>query len=148
RVGVHGPASPGRPHQGSHGVPDRPSALDRPPGSPDRGLPGGPDRGRRATRRAPGPEWPVPPAPRPPVLGAGGEPVTAPMASTFPLPRSQPLLPSLRQALLVGFFLALACSISGSQILLALLLLLVVPWDRAFRGAPGGLAAAAHEVWA
>jgi O-antigen ligase len=76
--------------------------------------------------------------------------VTAPVASPFPLPRSQPLLPSLRQGLLVGFFLALGCSISGSQILLALLLLLVVPWDRALRSVPRpqALAAAAREVWA
>jgi O-antigen ligase len=76
--------------------------------------------------------------------------VTSPIAMPFPFPRSQPLLPSLRQLLLVGFFLALACSISASQILLALLLLLVLPWDRALGSAsrPRGLAAAAREVWA
>src|SRR5262249_55046240 len=101
-------------------------------------------------RRADGPGRPLPAAPRAPVRGRGDRAVTGPAAGLLPLPHWPPFLPSFRDSLLAGLFLALGFSISGSQILLTLLLVLGLPWSRLLRsvGRPPGLAAAAREVWA
>jgi len=72
--------------------------------------------------------------------------------STLAAPFSLPGWPRgwrLRDALLTGFFAALAFSISGSQALLAALFLLVLPWASAARsfGSRGWLAGVAREIW-
>ena len=46
----------------------------------------------------------------------------------LPMPRSREAVPLIREACLAGLFVALACSISASQILLAVLVVLAVPW--------------------
>lgn len=71
------------------------------------------------------------------------------LAAPFPL--SSPLVRFrvVREWLLAAFFVALAVSISASQILLALLFVLVLPWASAIRsvGTPGWLATLAREIW-
>ena len=72
--------------------------------------------------------------------------------STLAAPFSLPGWPRgwrLRDALLTGFFAALAFSISGSQALLAALFLLVLPWTSAARsfGSRGWLTGVAREIW-
>lgn len=70
------------------------------------------------------------------------------LAAPFSLP-GRPRGRRLRDALLTGFFAALAFSISGSQALLAALFLLVLPWASAARsfGSRGWLAGVAREIW-
>jgi len=70
------------------------------------------------------------------------------LAAPFPLPE-RPRVWRLRDALLTGFFATLACSISGSQALLAALFLLVLPWTSAARsfGSRGWLTGVAREIW-
>lgn len=64
------------------------------------------------------------------------------------LPRWGNRIPLVREGLLAAFFVALAFSISASQILLTLLFLLVLPWPGIRRlGAPKGLGHVVHEVW-
>ena len=46
----------------------------------------------------------------------------------LPMPTSREVVPLIREACLAGLFVALACSISASQILLAVLVVLAVPW--------------------
>ncbi|MGH7266928.1 MAG: O-antigen ligase family protein [Candidatus Rokuibacteriota bacterium] len=59
-------------------------------------------------------------------------------------------LRDVRDWVLAAFFVALGVSISASQILLALLFLLVLPWTSAVRtaGAPGWLRSLGREMWA
>ena len=71
------------------------------------------------------------------------------LAESLPWPRRRPGAWNLREAALAAFFAALACSISFSQILLSLLLVLVLPWSDAVRtfGGRGWLAGLAREMW-
>lgn len=68
----------------------------------------------------------------------------------FPVSRPRDLLLLTRNALLAALFMAMAFSISATQILLALLVVLVLPWSsaRQRRGAPHWLRTLAGEAWA
>ncbi|MGH7321194.1 MAG: hypothetical protein ACRELA_16420, partial [Candidatus Rokuibacteriota bacterium] len=65
------------------------------------------------------------------------------------LSRPRVSFPAIREWLLAAFFIALAFSISASQILLALLFLLVLPWRSALRsaGGPRWIRDLAREIW-
>jgi O-antigen ligase len=71
------------------------------------------------------------------------------LAEPLPWPRRRLAAWNVREAALAGFFAALACSISFSQILLSVLLLLVLPWGDAVRtfGSRGWLAGMARQIW-
>lgn len=71
------------------------------------------------------------------------------LAEPLPWARRQPRTWNVRAAALTGFFGALACSISVSQILLTVLIVLVLPWGHAVRtfGRRGWLAGGARELW-
>ncbi len=71
------------------------------------------------------------------------------IAQTLSLSRSRVSFPAIREWLLAAFFIALAFSISASQILLALLFLLVLPWGSALRsaGRPRWVRDLAREIW-
>ena len=68
----------------------------------------------------------------------------------LPLPRSRDVVPVLREGALTGFFIAMAFSISATQILLAALGLLAPPWTSVPRGAglTGGLREIVVRLWA
>jgi putative inorganic carbon (HCO3(-)) transporter len=76
--------------------------------------------------------------------------VTVPIAQSLPWPGGRPVLPAVREKLLIAFFVALAFSISASQILLTLLLVLVLARPRLAREGDRAhrLAEAAREIWA
>ncbi len=71
------------------------------------------------------------------------------LVQPLPLSRTREVLPMARDGALAAFFVALAFSISASQILLTLLFLLVLPWGSALRtlGAPRWLGNLAREIW-
>ena len=74
------------------------------------------------------------------------------LAEPHPLPisRSREVVPLLREGCLTALFVAMAFSISATQILLALLVVLGVPWGAAAHalGAGAGLGGAARALWA
>lgn len=71
------------------------------------------------------------------------------LAEPLSLPRPRDPLPMLREGLLAAFFVTLAFSVSASQSLLALLILVALPWAGARNpGATAGLAGGLRELWA
>ena len=67
----------------------------------------------------------------------------------FPLARPREVLQTVRDATLAALFVAMAFSISATQLLLALLFLLVLPWPSVARerGVPHRLARLWREMW-
>src|SRR5581483_3040007 len=146
RERVHHPARAGRSDQRTHGRPDRAPAVDGAPGPPHRGVPRGAHRRGGHARRPPRPGRHLPTTARAPVRdhGAGGlRERVARHATRLPsAPGSRDWLGSARDGALLALFAALAFSISLSQLLVAALSVLLLPW----RGAPGAAGGAAASL--